>query len=134
MKEALAANDWAGDMDDEEVEAALEELDLDNDDFPGVFAAEDAEMSRELLNMKTAVHNEDEAGPAVNEADEASQVEELERMMVKMQAIKGPSLPDKISRSQQANTAVEKGSTMAEPDRKRFAAKAVADLMREMEK
>lgn len=88
LKEALAANDWAGDIDDAEVEAALEELDLD-EDFPGTFASEDAEMNRELLNMKSALHNDGEAGPATNEADEASQVEELERMMVKMQAIKG---------------------------------------------
>ena len=72
-------------MDDAEVEVALEELNLNDDDFHGTFAAEEAEMSQELLNMKTAVHDEDDAGPA----NDAAQVEELQRMMVKMQGIKG---------------------------------------------
>ena len=81
IKEALEANDWAGGGD-----ADLE--DSDDDAFKNTFAAEEAEMSIELFSMKGAIHGEEED-------DEALQVEGLEQMMQRMQAIKGMLSPPK---------------------------------------
>ena len=83
IKEALEANDWAGGGD-----AGLEGG--DDDAFENTFAAEEAEMGIELFGMKGAIHGEEGD-------DEAPQVEELEQMMQRMQAIKGMlSLPNVI--------------------------------------
>lgn len=83
LREALETTEWEaadaglGDLGD------LNGLALADDDELGVFAAEEAEMSMELMGMKSAVHG------AGSDEDEAAQVEELERMMLKLQAIKG---------------------------------------------
>jgi hypothetical protein len=83
VKEALEANDWAGDDVD-----AFDELGIDDEgdeeEFDTTFTAEEAEMNMELMGLKTALIGGDGA-------DEETQVEELERMMLKLQAIKGIS-------------------------------------------
>lgn len=91
----------------------------------GAFSVEEAEMNMELLGMKTAVNG----GDAGDEEDEALQVEELERMMGKLQAIKGMSIsspPPSLS----TDVAPDTSSSMPEAERKRFAAKAVAEVMK----
>ncbi|KAF2806578.1 uncharacterized protein BDZ99DRAFT_490322 [Mytilinidion resinicola] len=82
-----------------------EDLD-DEEGFESTFAAEEAEMNMELFGMKSAV-NGDEDG-----ADKVDQVDDLEHMMQRMQAIK------------------EKSEGMPEAERKKFAAKAVSDMMK----
>lgn len=73
--DALKAHDWDGGEGD---------FDFDEDmgDYAESFDAEEAEMGMELFGMKSALHG-------ANEEDEAAQVEELENMMRRMQAIKG---------------------------------------------
>ncbi|TKA82361.1 hypothetical protein B0A49_00102 [Cryomyces minteri] len=115
VKEALEANDWAAD----EV-LDVDALSDDDDTFAGTFAAEEVEMERELWGLKSAVRGADaeDASSALLEGDhaaaedEASQVEELERMMLKMQAVK------------------DMGVDLPEAERRRFAAKAVNDIMK----
>ena len=68
------------------------------------FEAEAAELEREMTGLKMAVNGCDEGA----EED----VEELENMMLKIQAIK------------------ELGTDMAESERRIFAAKAVKDIMK----
>jgi hypothetical protein len=89
VRESLEACEWDSaeglDLGDDE--------DGDEEGFGG-FAAEEAEMNMELFGMKGALHgfgDEDEEQPTAE--DEAKEVEELEVMMRKMIAIKGPSLP-----------------------------------------
>ena len=82
IKEALEANDWAGGGD-----AGLE--DGDDDAFENTFAAEEAEMGIELFGIKGAIHGGEED-------DEALQVEELEQMVQRMQAIKGMLSPPNV--------------------------------------
>ncbi|QDS77449.1 hypothetical protein FKW77_006857 [Venturia effusa] len=111
VKEALETTEWDGADDD--FGDILSEDDLDgtgdNDESEwGAFSVEEAEMNMELLGMKTAVNG----GNVGEEEDEALQVEELERMMGKLQAIRDTS------------------SSMPEAERKRFAAKAVAEVMK----
>lgn len=86
-------------------------LDFDDEEEGfGGFAAEEAEMNMELFGMKDALHGhsngEDETGD--------KEVEELEVMMRKMVAIK------------------EMGEGMEDAERKRFAAKAINDLMKDL--
>jgi hypothetical protein len=88
VRESLEACEWDSaeglDLGDDE--------DGDEEGFGG-FAAEEAEMNMELFGMKGALHgfgDEDEEQPTAE--DEAKEVEELEVMMRKMIAIKGPFL------------------------------------------
>ncbi|KAH9877888.1 hypothetical protein J1614_003105 [Plenodomus biglobosus] len=103
VREALEAGEWeSNDMPDFG----------DEDGFDGTFAAEEVEMGMELCDMKGALQGdggEDEDG-GHGEKD----VEELEVMMKKMVAIK------------------EMGEGMEEAERKRFAAKAINDLMKDL--
>ncbi|KAF2453592.1 hypothetical protein BDY21DRAFT_121383 [Lineolata rhizophorae] len=118
VREALEANDWTAEEDvgmDGLGELGEEEDGEESDEeFGKTFAAEEAEMSVELLGMKTAMRDEefDGLGPPEDENEEARQVEELERMMVRMRAVKDMS------------------EGMPDEERKRFAARAVNDIMK----
>ena len=72
------------------------------------FGAEAAEVEREMMSVKMAVN-----GPeGSDEGEEEGGVEDLENMMLKMQAIK------------------DMGAEMPESERRKFAAKAVGDVMK----
>lgn len=128
VKEALETTEWDG-ADDEfgDIlgEEGLGDMDESGEGEWGAFSVEEAEMNRELLGMKTAVNG----GDAGDEEDEALQVEELERMMGKLQAIKGM---DRLPHPSVLLTdlASDTSSSMPEAERKRFAAKAVAEVMK----
>ncbi|KAF2276383.1 uncharacterized protein EI97DRAFT_377106 [Westerdykella ornata] len=98
IEEALKAHEWDGD--DAELEFEGE------DEFGESFDAEEAEMGRELFGVKAAVNG-------MEDEDAEAQVEELERMMQRMIAIK------------------DMGEGLPEAERRRFAAKAVGDLMKD---
>lgn len=88
IREALETTEWDGaedDFGDILGEDDLESMGEDGNGEWGAFSMEEAEMNMELLGMKTAVNG----GSATDEDGEAVQVEELERMMGKLQAIKG---------------------------------------------
>jgi hypothetical protein len=101
-REALEAAEWDG--------ADLDFGGEDEEGFEGSFAAEEAEMNMELFGMKGALAGLDDGEGGDTEDKE---VEELEVMMRKMVAIK------------------EMGEGMQEAERKRFAAKAVNDLLKD---
>ena len=103
LKEALEAHEWEGDSADD----VPEELDLGSEDG---FGAEAAQMEREMMGLKTAVNDGGEIEDDGDGGDD--DVEELENMMLKVQAIK------------------DMGADMPEAERKRFAAKAVRDVMK----
>ncbi|KAF2106241.1 hypothetical protein BDV96DRAFT_508260 [Lophiotrema nucula] len=116
--EAKGKNEFGEERGVKRVEEALkandweggdEGLDFDDEDGEGFgdsFKAEELEMGVELFGMKGALHG-------VDEEEEQAQVEELEGMMRRMIAIK------------------DMGEGMPEAERKRFAAKAVNDLMKD---
>jgi hypothetical protein len=92
IREALETTEWDGA--DDEFDELLGSGDLvnvgeDGSGEWGAFSVEEAEMNMELLGMKTAVNG----GSATEREDEETQVEELERMMGKLQAIKGTTIP-----------------------------------------
>ena len=83
VKEALEANEWEGDeMGQDDIDDFDED---DNTDWERTFAAEEAEMNFELFGMKDAVRKDQDG-----EGDE-NDVEELERMLTKLRAVKGIS-------------------------------------------
>ena len=101
VREALEAAEWE----------STAGLDFGDDEgFENSFAAEEAEMNMELFDMKSALagYDGDEEGET-----EDNDVDNLEVMMRKMVAIK------------------EMGEGMEEEERKRFAARAVNDLMKD---
>ncbi|KAJ5057615.1 hypothetical protein J3E74DRAFT_409103 [Bipolaris maydis] len=102
VREALEAAEW-------ESSAALD-FGEDEEGFENSFEAEEAEMNMELFGMKSALAGYD--GDEEGETDDKD-VEDLEVMMRKVVAIK------------------EMGEGMEEGERKRFAAKAVNDLMKD---
>ena len=116
VREALEAGEWESGAD----------LEFDGDEgFDGTFAAEEVEMNMELFGMKDALHGEEGEG----ELDDKD-VEELEAMMRKMVAIKGAYTKPYMLVDTVRLTFAEMGEGMDEVERKRFAAKAVNNLMK----
>ena len=81
-----------------------DELELGSEDG---FGAEAAELEREVMGLKMAARGEDGV-----EEGSSDGVEELENMMLKVRAIK------------------DMGADMPEAEKKRFAAKAVKEVMK----
>ena len=118
VREALEAGEWESSAD----------LDFSGDEgFDGTFAAEEAEMNMELFGMKDALHGEDREGELNDNV-----VQELEVMMKKMVAIKGTYTKPCMLVGKVGLTCAEMGEGMDEAERKRFAAKAVNDLMKDL--
>lgn len=112
LKEALEANEWA---DDGEEELDLDELDLNTEDGEDGFGHEEAEMTAELFGMKAALggNEDDGAEELITPQQQAGGVEDLDRMLGKLLAVK------------------EQSADLPEEQRKRMAAKAVRELMME---
>ncbi|KXS95419.1 hypothetical protein AC578_6763 [Pseudocercospora eumusae] len=110
LKEALEANEWA---DDGEEELDLDELGLDTEDGEDGFSHEEAEMTAELFGMKAALgqSEDDDAEELITPQQQAGGVEDLDRMLGKLLAVK------------------EQSADLPEEQRKRMAAKAVRELM-----
>ena len=119
LREALEANEWeAGDGDEFE---GLDDLGFgDDDDATLGFGQEAEEAQMEMWGLRGALREgEQEGGEGMDEEGEAGEkegddqaVQELEAMMMKMQAVK------------------EMGTDMPEGERRKFAAKAVRDVMK----
>ena len=85
MKEALEANDWeAGDNLDSDLQN-LEEGDDENEGSLG-FGIDPTEMEAEMAGMKQAIY-----GGSNLEEDGDEEVEKLQEMILRMQAVRGKS-------------------------------------------
>jgi hypothetical protein len=129
VTEALETTDWAGD-DSSDLVAADDLDDEDKVEFSDSFAAEEAEMGLELLGLKSAIASGG-AAEDTNDHGEQEQVEELARMMSKLQAIKG-NCPTSFALRETDRLHADTGAAMPEQERKKFAAKAVNDLMKDL--
>lgn len=98
LKEALEACEWEG----ADVDTVSDDLGLEDG-----FGDEAAQVEREFMGLNMAVNG----GEGADEGEDEG-VEELESMMLKMQAIK------------------DMGADMPEAERRKFAAKAVRDVMK----
>ena len=95
LKEALEANEWEG---GDDLGGGLNPEDLDagdDDEAEGDgnlgFGIEDAEMEMEMFGMKQAIYGGGLDGEADNEdeAEQEQEVEKLQAMMLRMQAVRG---------------------------------------------
>ena len=106
LKEALEAHEWDCSAD---IENLSDDLDLGSEDDG--FVTEAAQVEREMMGLKMAVH-EGESREGDEGGDE--DVQEMENMMLKVRAMK------------------DMAGDMPEAQRKRFAAKAVSDVMKNL--
>ncbi|KAF7909320.1 uncharacterized protein EAF01_003038 [Botrytis porri] len=113
LKEALEANEWEGGDDDGEG-IDLGDFEDDDDDNKSIgFGIEAAELEVEMFGMKQAINGESSKKTNPDEEVESEDgVEQLEALMLRMQAVK------------------DMGADLPEAERKRFAAKAVNDIMK----
>lgn len=94
LKEALEANEWVGGIDDgEDIDLGdLEELDDDDSKSIG-FGIEAAEMEMEMFGMKQAIYGQSTASTGADkEVENEDGVDQLEALMLRMQAVKGEKL------------------------------------------
>lgn len=115
LKEALEANEWdAGDDDEDDLGLDLENLELGGD---GGIGRDEAEMTAELFGMKAALNGDDdfdaEAEDVVPHTEQANQVDDLDKIMGRLLAVK------------------EQSANLPEAQRRRMAAKAVQELLRD---
>ena len=103
LEEALEAHEWEGGGEDD----LSDGLDFELGEGEDGFGAEAAQMEREMMGLKMAVKGEE----AVDEEGGDGEVEELENMMLKMQAVR------------------DMGADMPDAERRRFAARAVREAM-----
>ncbi|KAL3475644.1 alpha and gamma adaptin binding protein p34-domain-containing protein [Aspergillus californicus] len=121
IKEVLETHDWAGGEDEDEEpdttghdddDLERELLGLDKDG--GGFGLEVNELEREMVGLRFAIDGGNENSDEENEGDEEIRVDAVEALLTRMRAIKDMS------------------DELPEKDRKRFAAKAVKDIMKEI--
>lgn len=144
LKEALEACDWTGTEGGDDEAGGLGLLDADDelDGFGELVGPEEAGLSG--LDTETAQMDNEAAGfgsesrrglmadDDEDEEGEAKQVEELERMMAKMQAARGRDFAglamiiDFVTDIRD----VDMSAHLPEEQRKRFAAKTVNDILR----
>jgi hypothetical protein len=95
LKEALETNEWDGD-DGSEGNLNLEDFEADDDETEGSigFGIDPAEMEEEMAGMKQAIYSSG-AGREDEIEDESAgdkEIEQLQAMMLKMQAVRGKSV------------------------------------------
>ena len=119
LKEALEANEWTANHSDEDLDLDDLGFDGDEDDVFGGSARDEAEMTAELFGMKAALNQDEDEDEEVDAEDflppqrQRDHVDGLERMMGKLMAVK------------------EQSADLPEGQRKRMAARAVRELMKE---
>ena len=118
VQEVLETHQWSSSTSDE-FEQDLEFLSLRGDEeATGGFKLEAHELEREMAGLRLAINSNMDNGDIGEEfketGDDSIQVEQLEGLMLRMQAIK------------------EMGAELPDQERKRFAAKAIRDLMKDV--
>ena len=115
LEEALKANEWADDGASDS-EPNLEDLNLDVADGSNDFARDEAEMTAEIFGMKAALAGDDfepEGADFLNPKQQENQVDDLDRLMSRLLAVK------------------ESSAGLPEDQRRRMAAKAVSEVMKD---
>ncbi|TVY20178.1 Increased recombination centers protein 6 [Lachnellula arida] len=115
LKEALETNDWEG-ADELDPVIDLGDLDAGDDEDAGSigFGIDPTEMADEMAGMKRAIYGsslgEDFGGD--EDAEDDNEVEKMQAMMLKLQAVRGADLPEAERKSLAAKTVNEIMKTM----------------------
>jgi len=128
----LEANDWDGGDDlggDVDTELNLEEVEDDEAEGSIGFGIDRAEMESEMFGMKQAIYSggADVDEDDLDEAEGDKEIEQLQAMMLKMQAVRGVYFWQEL---RILLTLTDMGADLPEAERKRFAAKAVNEIMK----
>jgi len=95
LKEALEANDW--EASEELDDLGFEDFDGDGDDADSLgFGIEAAEMEMEMFGMKQAIYGGTQDKEEADEGERDEDVEQLQAMMLKLQAVRGTYLSCKM--------------------------------------
>jgi negative regulator of genetic competence, sporulation and motility len=130
LREALEANEWESNELGEQINLEDLEYDDEGEDEGGIgFGIEAAEMEMEMFGMKQAIHGSSNAEENDDEEGQDEGVEQLQAMMLRMQAVRGKFCSN-MFRCQL--TAQDMGADMPEAERKRFAARAVNEIMKKL--
>ena len=125
LREALETNDWESN----ELGEAVDQEDFDDGGEGSIgFGIEAAEMEMEMFGMKQAIY-EGSNGEGNQEDGEDEGVEQLQAIILKMQAVRGKLCWSLCSIQL---TVQDMGADMPEAERKRFAAKAVNEMMKKL--
>jgi hypothetical protein len=126
IREVLETHDWAAPESDEPDDDLEEQL-LGLDEGAG-FNLEVNQLEREMLGLRMAV----ERGGEDEEKDDEDRVEAMDELMLRVQGIKG--MYSIIWHLQSAGSAdyLDMSAELPENERKRFAARAVRDIMKEI--
>jgi len=96
LKEALEANDWEGENPETSVdlEDFVDEIDSDGEGSIG-FGIDRDEMEEEMRGMKQEIYGGTISGGEIDrdEVEQDEEVEKLQAMMTKMQAVRGKFFP-----------------------------------------
>ncbi|KAJ5221503.1 uncharacterized protein N7469_010390 [Penicillium citrinum] len=117
VKEVLETHDWSAATADDGLEDDLEEALLGFDGERGSgFGMEVNELEREMLGLRMAIEQGGGDGESNGEEDEEEEnkVESMETLIMRMQSLR------------------DMGSELPDSERRKFAAKAVQDIMREL--
>lgn len=120
LREALEANDWAQNADDDD----------ETDDAYGGFEDEEHEMSAELWGLKASLMGADNEEDEHDEHGEGLQVDNLEHLMSQALAIKG--IHDSCVRGKGLMLLAENGADLPLEERRKYAARAVNSLMNDL--
>ncbi|KAI9763281.1 MAG: hypothetical protein M1840_000763 [Geoglossum simile] len=117
IKEALEVNNWATNDDNLDSPLLGETEDQDDGGRETGFSAEAAELEQEIVGLKMAIYGnglaeEDEDASGGGGKDQEFQVEQLEAVMLRLQAVRDMS------------------AGLPEAEREKLAAKAVGDIMK----
>ena len=141
LLEALEAGEWDGGNDGADLGADVEELGPgEEDEVNGVLGAtegEEREM-REPMIGQSKERNLEEGLTGEGDSESDGEVEELQRMMLKMQALKGILFPFPGSSRLQIGrtnvlireTIIDMSSDLPTSERRKLAAKAVREIMK----
>lgn len=137
IRQIIETYDWASEdkSPDADVELGfdddLEEQLLGLDKSGSGFNLEVNELEREMLGLRMAIERggdgEDELG---DDDDDEIKVESMEALMLRMQAIKG--MYSFLRFTELDANEIDMSAELPESERKKFAAKAVRDIMKEM--
>ncbi len=126
LREALETNDWENNELSEAVD--LEDLDDGGEGSIG-FGIEAAEMGMEMFGMKQAIYGEKSGEGNQDEEGEDEGVEQLQAMILRMQAVRGKFFWCLCRKQLMVR---DMGADMPEAERKKFAAKAVNEMMKKL--
>ena len=131
VREILETHDWASAPSGESDGADDVEDELERHLLEDGFDLEVNELEREMVGLRFAMENGDDDLSGID-GDDEMKVESMEALMLRMKAIRGTSPFSPLVLLGAYAGRIDMSDELPESERKRFAAKAVRDIMKEL--